>query len=232
MALAGTLQRPVLDAAARLRSAPSQPASRSPSRRSPKRSPFAATPSPPDRSRRAGRRNHLHVPSLRTRPRRSIPAPPGPAPSSRCSPAFCSRSPGSAPTDYGSAGGFTLPGTPPWAFCSVCPSAASPTSASVVQTRAFGQLWLTGGDYGPEGAAFTVNRSADRNRRSGPRHARLRLALHLRSHRRSGLSHGRPSAGRPRCHGAAGKARRRAVSLVQILPTTPQTRSVSDEPKP
>ena len=28
--------------------------------------------------------------------------------------------------------------------------------ASVVQTRAFGQFWLTGGEYGPEGAAFTV----------------------------------------------------------------------------
>ena len=28
--------------------------------------------------------------------------------------------------------------------------------ASFVQTRAFGRLWLTGGDYGPEGAAFTV----------------------------------------------------------------------------
>ena len=28
--------------------------------------------------------------------------------------------------------------------------------ASIVQTRAFGRLWLTGGDYGPEGAAFTV----------------------------------------------------------------------------
>ncbi len=28
--------------------------------------------------------------------------------------------------------------------------------ASVVQTRTFGQFWLTGGDYGPEGAAFTV----------------------------------------------------------------------------
>ncbi len=27
--------------------------------------------------------------------------------------------------------------------------------ASVVQTRAFGRLWLTGGDYGPEGAVFT-----------------------------------------------------------------------------
>ena len=28
--------------------------------------------------------------------------------------------------------------------------------ASVVQTRTFGPFWLTGGDYGPEGAAFTV----------------------------------------------------------------------------
>jgi membrane protease YdiL (CAAX protease family) len=28
--------------------------------------------------------------------------------------------------------------------------------SSVVQTRTFGQFWLTGGEYGPEGAAFTV----------------------------------------------------------------------------
>jgi uncharacterized protein len=28
--------------------------------------------------------------------------------------------------------------------------------ASIVETRTFGRLWVTGGDYGPEGAAFTV----------------------------------------------------------------------------
>ncbi len=102
--------------------------------------------------------------------------------------------------------------------------------ATVVQARAFGKLWLTGGDYGPEGAAFTVI-------------VLLLGTLILVRVTRDYAWHytyvpivgaGYPmDAPPPAAHVAMEQqARPAAVSLVQILPTTPQTRSVSDEPKP
>jgi membrane protease YdiL (CAAX protease family) len=102
--------------------------------------------------------------------------------------------------------------------------------ASVVQTRTFGKLWLTGGDYGPEGAAFTVivllvgigilvRMSRD-------------YAWHYTYDPIVGAGYpmeAQPPAAHVAMEQQAGPA---AASLVQILPSTPQTRSVSDEPQP
>jgi membrane protease YdiL (CAAX protease family) len=103
--------------------------------------------------------------------------------------------------------------------------------ASVVQARAFGKLWLTGGDYGPEGAAFTVIVLL------------LGIIILVRVTRDYAWHYtyvpivgaGYPmEAPPPAAHVAMEQQARppAAVSLVQILPTTPQTRSVSDEPTP
>ena len=103
--------------------------------------------------------------------------------------------------------------------------------ASVVQTRAFGKLWLTGGDYGPEGAAFTVIVLL------------IGIAVLVRLTRDYAWHYtyvpivgaGYPMEAQPPAAHVAMEQQARppaAVSLVQILPTTPQSRSVSDEPKP
>ena len=106
--------------------------------------------------------------------------------------------------------------------------------ASIVQTRAFGRPWLTGGDYGPEGAAFTVIVLL------------IGMVLLVRVTRDYAwhytyvpiVAAGYPMEARPpAAHVAmeemAQPTRPAApVSLVQILPSTPQTRSVGDEPKP
>jgi uncharacterized protein len=106
--------------------------------------------------------------------------------------------------------------------------------ASIVQTRAFGQLWLTGGDYGPEGAGLTVIVLL------------IGIVVLVRVTRDYAwhytyvpiVAAGYPmEAPPPAAHVAmeqqAQQARpASAVSLVQILPSTPQTRSVGDEPKP
>jgi hypothetical protein len=106
--------------------------------------------------------------------------------------------------------------------------------ASIVQTRAFGRLWLTGGDYGPEGAAFTVIVLL------------IGMGVLVRVTRDYAwhytyvpiVAAGYPmEPPPPAAHVAmeqmAQQTRPAApVSLVQILPATPQTRSVGDEPKP
>lgn len=103
--------------------------------------------------------------------------------------------------------------------------------ASIVQTRAFGRLSLTGGDYGPEGAAFTAIVLL------------VGMAVLVRITRDYAWNYtyvpivaaGYPmDAPPPAAHVAMEQQARpaAAVSLVQILPTTPQTRSVGDEPKP
>jgi membrane protease YdiL (CAAX protease family) len=106
--------------------------------------------------------------------------------------------------------------------------------ASIVQTRAFGQPWLTGGDYGPEGAGITVIVLL------------IGIAVLVRVTRDYAWHYtyvpivpaGYPmEPPPPAAHVAmeqmAEQTRPAApVTLVQILPSTPQTRSVGDEPKP
>jgi uncharacterized protein len=103
--------------------------------------------------------------------------------------------------------------------------------ASIIQTRTFGPLWLTGGDYGPEGAAFTVIVLL------------IGVTLLVRVTRDYAWHYtyvpivpaGYPmDAPPPAAHVAMEQQARpaAAVSLVQILPSTPQTRSVTNEPEP
>ena len=68
--------------------------------------------------------------------------------------AFCSRRLAADPRAVARAGGCTLPGTPAWASCLVCPSAGSPTSPPSSRPVPSGSLWLTGGDYGPEACSL------------------------------------------------------------------------------
>jgi hypothetical protein len=111
--------------------------------------------------------------------------------------------------------------------------------ASIVQTRAFGRLWLTGGDYGPEGAGFTVIVLM------------LGIAVLVRLTRDYAwhytyvpiVAAGYPmEAAPPAAHVAMEQQAQQAqqtqqarppaaASLVQILPATSQTRSAGDEPK-
>jgi uncharacterized protein len=106
--------------------------------------------------------------------------------------------------------------------------------ASIVQTRAFGRPWLTGGDYGPEGAAITVLVLL------------IGIVVLVRVTRDYAwhytyvpvVAAGYPmEAPPPAAHVAMEQMAQQtkpapAVSLVQILPATPQTRSAGDEPKP
>ncbi len=103
--------------------------------------------------------------------------------------------------------------------------------ASIVETHTFGRLWLTGGDYGPEGAVFTVVVLL------------VGIAILVRITRDYAWHYtyvpivpaGYPmEAPPPAAHVAMEQQARpaSAPALVQILPTTPKTRSVSDEPQP
>lgn len=102
--------------------------------------------------------------------------------------------------------------------------------ASVVQTRTFGPLWLTGGDYGPEGAGFTaivllvgvvvlvrITRDYAWDYTHKPIVARG-YALEVQP---------------PPAHVAMEQQSPPppASSLVQIMPVTSQSRSAGDEPK-
>jgi uncharacterized protein len=102
--------------------------------------------------------------------------------------------------------------------------------ATIVQTRAIGPLSLTGGDYGPEGAAFTaivllvgigilVRVTRD-------------YAWHYTYVPIVGAGYAM-EAHPPAAHVAMEQTMPATPApLVQILPSTPQTRSVTDEPKP
>lgn len=104
--------------------------------------------------------------------------------------------------------------------------------SSVVQTRATGPLWLTGGDYGPEGALLTVFVLL------------IAIVVLVRltrdyaweyTHRPIVAAGYAMDAPPPAAHVAMEREARpapAAPSLVQILPVTPQSRSVIDEPKP
>jgi membrane protease YdiL (CAAX protease family) len=102
--------------------------------------------------------------------------------------------------------------------------------SSVIQTRAFGRLWLTGGDYGPEAALFTSIVLV------------LAVAVLVRVTRDYAWNYTyvpivaagyAMEAQPPAAHVAMEQQSRPAPPppLVQILPTTPQSRSVTDEPK-
>jgi len=102
--------------------------------------------------------------------------------------------------------------------------------ASVVQTRAFGPLWLTGGDYGPEGAVFTVIVLL------------IAVAVLIRitrdyawdyTHRPIVAGGYAVEVPPPAAHVAMEQEVKpaSAASLVQILPVTPQSRSVGEERK-
>ncbi|WP_353071362.1 CPBP family intramembrane glutamic endopeptidase [Tunturiibacter gelidoferens] len=102
--------------------------------------------------------------------------------------------------------------------------------ASVVQTRAFGPLWLTGGSYGPEGAAFTVVVLL----------IGVGVLIPITRDYAWNYTHKPIVAGGyaievqpPPAHVAMEQEAKSAPasSLVQILPVTPQTRSVGEEPK-
>jgi uncharacterized protein len=101
--------------------------------------------------------------------------------------------------------------------------------ATVVQTRTFGPLWLTGGDYGPEAASFTVIVLL------------VGIAILVRITRDYAWHYtyvpivpaGYPmEAQPPAAHVAMEQQARPApagASLVQILPATPQAPSVTDD---
>jgi membrane protease YdiL (CAAX protease family) len=106
--------------------------------------------------------------------------------------------------------------------------------SSIVQTRAFGQPWLTGGDYGPEGAGITVIVLL------------IGIVVLVRVTRDYAwhytyvpiVAAGYPmEPAPPAAHLAMEQMAQQTsasapVTLVQILPSTPQSRSVGDEPKP
>ena len=102
--------------------------------------------------------------------------------------------------------------------------------SSVVQTRAVGRVWLTGGDYGPEGAFFTILALL----------AGMVVLVRLTRDYAWNYTHapivaaGYPmDAPPPAAHTAMEQQARPAAPppLVQILPSTPQNRSVGDPPE-
>lgn len=106
--------------------------------------------------------------------------------------------------------------------------------SSIVETRTIGHLGLTGGDYGPEGAAFTALVLLI---------GIVILVLITRDYAWHYTYVPIVAAGYPMeppppaAHVAMEQMAEQTqstapIALVQILPATPQTRSVNDEPKP
>jgi uncharacterized protein len=100
--------------------------------------------------------------------------------------------------------------------------------ASVIQTRAFGRLWLTGGDYGPEGAFFTLIVLLIA---IGVLVAVTRDFAWEYTFKPIVAGGYAMDVAPPAEHTAMEQQAAAKPSLVQILPSTPQSRSVEDEPK-
>jgi hypothetical protein len=103
--------------------------------------------------------------------------------------------------------------------------------SSIVEARTIGHLGLTGGDYGPEGSTFTALVLL------------IGIVVLVRVTRDYAwhytydpiVAAGYPMEAPPPAAHVAMEQQARPVapaSLVQILPSTPQSRSVGDEPKP
>jgi hypothetical protein len=99
--------------------------------------------------------------------------------------------------------------------------------STVVQTRAIGPDWLTGGDLGPEGALLTALFLL----------GGIGVLLRVTRDWAWNYTHQTIEAGGypmdvapPAAHTAMEK-QAKPPALVQILPTTPQARSVNDEPR-
>jgi uncharacterized protein len=99
--------------------------------------------------------------------------------------------------------------------------------STVVQTRAIGSSWLTGGDYGPEAALFTIL------------FLLLAIVVLVRVTRDYAWYYTHPpivpggypmEAAPPAAHTAM-EQQAKPTPLVQILPTTPQSRTAGDEPE-
>jgi len=110
------------------------------------------------------------------------------------------------------------------------PVSGDTSFATIVLSTTHGPLWLTGGDYGPEAAFFTglvliagiiVLIRVTRDYAWDYTHAPI-------------VPGGYPmDVAPPPAHAAMEQeAAARPPALVQILPTTPQSRSVDEEPKP
>ena len=99
--------------------------------------------------------------------------------------------------------------------------------SSVIRTRAIGPLWLTGGYYGPEAALFTMVAIT----------VGIVVLVRLTRDYAWNYTHAPIVAGGyamdapPPAEHTAMEKQARPAPLVQILPTTPQSRSVSDETK-
>ncbi len=99
--------------------------------------------------------------------------------------------------------------------------------SSVVQTRAIGSTWLTGGDYGPEAAFFTLLVLA------------VGIVVLVRLTRdyawdytyKPIVAAGYPMDVPPPEAHTAMEQETKPVSLVQIMPSTPQSRSVEEPPQ-
>jgi membrane protease YdiL (CAAX protease family) len=99
--------------------------------------------------------------------------------------------------------------------------------SSVVQTRTIGPSWLTGGNYGPEGAFFTIIVLA------------VGIIALIRVTRdfawdytyKPIVAAGYPMDVPPPAAHTAMEQESKPASLVQILPSTPQNRSVDEPPK-
>ncbi|MCU1223234.1 MAG: Abortive infection protein [Edaphobacter sp.] len=100
--------------------------------------------------------------------------------------------------------------------------------STVIQTRAIGRTWLTGGDYGPEAAFFTALVLL------------MAIGVLVRVTRDYAWYYTHPpivpagypmDVAPPEAHTAM-EQQASPASLVQILPTTPQSRSVEEKPNP